>query len=341
KELRYKSSEKYITKLSEAISLYDNNYGIKENLYNLYNNLDLDDEQINSISSKIQDIYYDLDDNVNKLKDILSSFNSDDINVEYLEERLYLYSKLKRKHKTNTEGLLKIVDELKTKIALFEDKDRVIAQKDKEVKSALEELKVISIKLHESRVNAAISLTSQVIKESTDLLLNNINFDIEFNEVDYNSTGNDEIEFLVSLNKGEELKPLRNVASGGEISRLMLALKVVFAKLSNTDLLILDEIDTGVSGKVALAVGEKIAKISNDLQVLCITHLAPVAACADNHYLIYKEDNDTSTYTNVKLLNKDEIIEQLAIISNTSTDSKAIEAAKELYSSCQKLVNEN
>ena len=341
KENRYKSSEKYINSLTEAINLYDNNYGIKENLYNLFNNLNLDDETINSISSKIQDLYYELDENIDKLKDILSSFTDSDINIESLEERLYLYSKLKRKHKTDTEGLLKIRDNLKNKILLFEDKDRVLAEKEKQVNEELKIVKDLANKLHESRVKSSKELIKQVIKESNDLLLNNINFDISFNKSDLTYSGEDDIEFLVSLNKGEELKPLRNVASGGEISRLMLALKVVFAKLSNNDLLILDEIDTGVSGKVALAVGQKISKISKDLQVLCITHLAPVAACANHHYLIYKEDDNTSTYTNVRKLTSDEIIDQLAIISNTSTDTKAIEAAKELYASCQKLINEN
>lgn len=341
KEKRYKSSEKYINSLQEAISLYDNNYGIKENLYSLFNNLNIDDEDINQISSNIQDIYYDLDDNVSKLKDILSSFVDNDINIESIEERLYLYSKLKRKHKTDTEGLIKIKENLKNKILLYEDKDRVLSEKDTLVKTKLKDVEELANKLHENRIKASKDLTKSIIKESNDLLLNNINFDISFNKVDLTSNGFDDIEFLVSLNKGEELKPLRTVASGGEISRLMLALKVVFSKLSNTDLLILDEIDTGVSGKVALAVGKKISKISKDLQVLCITHLAPVAACSDTHYLIYKEDDNNSTYTNVRKLNKNEIIEQLAIISNTSTDKKAIEAAQELYNSCQKLVNEN
>lgn len=340
KEIRFKSSEKYINKLSEAINLYDNNYGIKENLYNLFNNLNLDDEDISKISSKIQDIYYELDENVSKLKDILSSFTDNDFNIESIEERLYLYSKLKRKHKTDTAGLLEIKENLKNKISIYEDKDRVLSEKLTQLNKKLENVKDLSNKLHNNRKNASKELINSVIKESNDLVLNNINFDINFNKADLSIKGEDDIEFLVSLNKGEELKPLRNVASGGEISRLMLALKVVFSKLSNTDLLILDEIDSGVSGKVALAVGEKISKISNDLQVLCISHLAPVAAFADSHYLIYKEDDDVSTYTNVRKLNNKETIEQLAIISNTSTDQKAIDAAEELYLTCQKKKNE-
>lgn len=340
KEKRYKSSEKYITCLSEAINLYDQNYGIKENLHSLVNTLNLDDEKVNEITSEIEDLSYKLDEQLDGLKNILASFNEDDLNIEYIEERLYLYSKLKRKHKTDTSGLLELMDELKSRISLFDDKDRVLAQKEIEVKKIKDQVITLATKLHETRIEAAKSLTKEVTKEATDLLLNNIVFKIGFNKVDLSSSGGDDVEFMVSMNKGENIKPLKEVASGGEISRLMLALKVVFSRLSSTDLLILDEIDTGVSGKVALAVGQKISKISKDLQVLCISHLAPVAACADNHYLIYKEDNDVSTYTNVRKLNSNEIIEQLAIISNTSTDKKALEAAKELYNSCQKLVNE-
>lgn len=341
KENRYKSVEKYIETINEAIELYDSNYGIKENLYKLFNCLNLNDEQVNAISSKIQDIYYNLDDEVSKLKSILSSFVDDDLNIEQIEERLFLYSKLKRKHKTDTVGLLDIQNKLQDKIDSFEKRDKVLSEKKVEVDAAEKELFNAATKLHDSRIEAAKLLTKSVTKEANDLLLNNIVYKIGFNRVDYSNTGFDDVEFMVSLNKGEDIKPLRNVASGGEISRLMLALKVVFARLSNTGLLILDEIDSGVSGRVALAVGKKVAKIAKDVQVLCISHLAPVAACANSHYLIYKEDNANSTTTNVKLLNNTEIIEQLAIISNTSTDTMAIAAAKELYETCQNTINEN
>ena len=341
KEKRYKSSEKYLASLNEAINLYDNNYGIKENLYNLFNNLNIDDEQIKNISSNIQDIYYNLDDNMNKLKSIYESFTEFDIDIDAIEERLYLYTKLKRKHKTDTQGLINLISSLETKISLFDDKDKVLEEKKKELDKIYSSLYSLAKKIHEQRLKSSKELIKNVVKHANDLLLNNICFDIKFNEIEANEYGIDDIEFLVSMNKGEDLKPLKSVASGGEVSRLLLALKVVFAKLSNTDLLILDEIDSGVSGKVALAVGEKIAKISRDVQVLCISHLAPVAACANHHFLIYKEDHNNVTSTNIKELNKDEIIEQLAIISNTSSDTKALAASKELYNNCQKLVNEN
>ena len=206
------------------------------------------------------------------------------------------------------------------------------AKMDKAYQEAFDKAK----KIHEIRQKSALKLEEKVIAEGKDLLLNNINFKINLNEADLNKNGIDDVEFLVSMNKGEQLKPLSSVASGGEVSRLMLALKTVFSALSSTRIMILDEIDTGVSGKVALSVGEKIAEIAKNIQVIVISHLSPVAACAKNQYLIYKQDNENSTYTDVIKLDYEQRIRQLAIISNTSEDESALKAAKELLDSCQK-----
>lgn len=340
-EKRFKSIEKYLNTLNESIGLFENDNGIKEKLYEVTNLLDIDDEEVNDVSNMIKELYYSLDDEFDRLKSILSKISDSDLNIEQIEERLYLYSKLKRKHKTDVSGLLEKQANLRNKLMLLENRDRVLADKKKLVDNSFNKARDLALSISKMRQSAAKKLEEAVLINTNDLLLNNLKFEISFNEIELNNNGLDEIEFLVSMNKGEELKPLKNVASGGEISRLMLALKVVFAKLSNTGLLILDEIDTGVSGRVALAIGEKIAKISKDVEVIAISHLAPVASCANSHYLIYKTDDETSTVTNVKKLNKDEIIEQLAIISNTSTDSSALKAAEELYLSSQSKVNEN
>lgn len=340
-EKRYKSLEKYITTLKESIGLFENDNGIKEKLYDVTNLLDIDDEEVGNVSSKIKDLYYSLDDEFDRLKDILNKISDADLNIEVIEERLYIYSKLKRKHKTDVLGLIEKQNKLRERLELLENRDKVLNDKYLEVTKAKKLAQDLANKLSQNRKEAAKKLEEAILLNTNDLLLNNLKFNISFKDIELTTSGLDDVEFLVSMNKGEELKPLKNVASGGEISRLMLALKVVFAKLSNTELLILDEIDTGVSGKVALAIGEKIAKISKDVQVITISHLAPVAACASSHYLIYKTDNETNTLTNVKKLNTDEIIEQLALISNTSTDVSALNAAKELYISSQNKVNEN
>ena len=147
--------------------------------------------------------------------------------------------------------------------------------------------------------------------------------------------GLDSVEFFISMNPGEPLKPLSNVASGGELSRLMLGLKTIFTNLTSLETIIFDEIDTGVSGSVALAIGKKMRKIGEQHQLFSITHLASVAACAKNHYVVEKIQSDNSTRTQVRQLNYDEIIESLAMISNNSLSESAKNAAKELYENAQ------
>lgn len=336
KEKKFKQAEKYLTNLNNAIDLFDGEAGIDEKLHDLIYLLDFDDEELMEIKSELSDIYYNLTDKIELIKNILKSFNEEDLNIEYIEERLFLYSKLKRKHKTDVEGLLKLKEELAEKIRFFEDSDMYIAQSKAKMDKAYQEAFDKAKKIHEIRQKSALKLEEKVIAEGKDLLLNNINFKINLNEADLNKNGIDDVEFLVSMNKGEQLKPLSSVASGGEVSRLMLALKTVFSALSSTRIMILDEIDTGVSGKVALSVGEKIAEIAKNIQVIVISHLSPVAACAKNQYLIYKQDNENSTYTDVIKLDYEQRISQLAIISNTSEDESALKAAKELLDSCQK-----
>lgn len=328
KEKRYKDSEKYINALNTAISIYEDDNSVKDRLNTLIKELNIDDESINQIQNNIENSYYSLNDEISKLKDILYSLTDSDVNIEYIEERLYLYSKLKRKHGLDTQGLINKRQELKDKLQFFEDKDLVLNEKLNAVNKAKNESLVIANRIHEIRVSNGSMLEKDIINQCNDLMLNNVNFKVSINTVELNKKGIDDIEFFISLNKGEELKPLKNVASGGEISRLMLALKTIFTKLSECSLVIFDEIDTGVSGKVALSMGKKMKTISKDVQTLSITHLAPVAACADNHYYIYKTDNSN---TRVKKLDYNERIEELANISSTEKTDNSISAAKELY----------
>ena len=193
-------------------------------------------------------------------------------------------------------------------------------------------------KIHEIRAEKAKALQEEVVRHANDLVLPNTVFEIVLNPVDLNSNGIDDVEFYVAMNKGEVPKPLKNAASGGEISRLMLALKAVFNAYSATSLAIFDEIDTGVSGKVALAIGQKIADIAKSTQVLCITHLAAVAACAKEHFYIYKNDEAGYTNTSVKQLNQDEIINELAMISTSENSKAALDAARQLYKTAQESV---
>lgn len=343
-EKLFKENEKYAQIYNEAYDLYNKDNGIKEQLYSLLQSINSIDDNLNdkvlSYKNKFEEDYYSLDENISQILLYLKSLIDNDLNIEAIEERLYIYNKLKRKHKCDTNGLITLKEELKAKIEAFEDRDKVLNEKLNEVNKSLESVNKIGEELSVSRRNNAKELERLILIETNELLLKNCKFEILINKVEPNNNGLDDVDFLVCMNKGEELKPLRNIASGGEVSRLMLALKSVFSKISSTDLLILDEIDTGVSGNVANVVGEKIAKISKNTQVLCISHLALVAAYADSHYLIYKEDDNVETTTKVRKLSTDDIIKELASMSSSDNNTKALAAASEIYNKAQKTKSE-
>ena len=334
-ENRFKQSEKYLSVLNSSLQMFDEDDGIDEKIGVLIKNLSINDEEILAVQSSLENHHYGIQEEINKLRQMLRSFSEDDFNIDQIEERLYLYSKLKRKHGKDVEGLLKLKNELSEKIHFYEDKDNVLNEKKAMMDKQYEEAYGLAMKIREIRKEKAINLEEEILKQTDDLMLNNVNFKVAFNETELSSKGIDDVEFFISLNKGEEIKPLRNVASGGEISRLMLALKVIFTSMSECGLVIFDEIDTGVSGKVSLAIGKKMKDISKDVQVLTITHLAAVAACAGSHFYIYKEDDLLSSNTRIKRLKEDEIIRELAMISSTSTTIDAINAARELYELAQ------
>lgn len=330
-EKKLKDKEKYTSLLDKSLSIYNDDGGLKENFYELINCLNIDDDSIINIKEQLNDLYYSLDEQMDKLDKFYASFNDEDYNIESIEERLYTYSKLSRKHKTDTKGLLLLLDDLRAKIASFEDRDRVLADKKKELDNAYSKAYDLAKEISNIRKDKAIELSKDIKQETSDLLLDNCVFEVNIADKDLSPTGIDDVEFLIAMNKGDTLKPLKNVASGGEMSRLLLALKAVFIRLSNTDLLILDEIDTGVSGKAGMLIGRKIAKIAKSCQILCISHLSMVAAYANSHYYIYKEDDNDKTCTRIKKLDEDGVIREIANISNSVVDDNSLAAARDLY----------
>lgn len=302
-------------------------YSAIRQLYRLSNN-----EKVSSYYEKFNSIYLDFIDLIDEFKKEFSNENIDYNRLDYLSDEITKINRLKRKF--NVVDLLKYKDNLATKIENINNYEIKRSILINQYNIAKEKAYLEAKKLSEIRKLHAIKLSNKVKEELNELYLSDASFNINFEEVEISKTGIDNVEFYMSANIGSPLKPLIKVASGGEASRIMLGLKSVFTSLSKVETIIFDEIDTGVSGKVALAMGKKMAKIAKSAQVLAITHLPQVAAMSDHHYYIYKVSDDNTTKTIVKPLNELEKEEEVArLLSGDNITKPFIVAAKELISS--------
>lgn len=355
--LRYQYNEIDVAnlKIGEDLEL-EEKHNIMMNSEKLKENLEEIDENINSnaieyISNsircleKIEDygeiyksklaelksIYYELQETARDLSSLKDEANFDEYERDEVERRLDIIFSLKRKYGNSIEEILEYKDKLAEEIEQIENVE-VINKKlrieQKEIESKMNNLCNL---MNEKREKYGIILSEKINNELKDLEMPNACFSIKIEkEASFNINGNDKIEFAISTNIGEESKELIKIASGGEMSRIMLAIKTVLADIDEVPILVFDEIDTGISGKAAKAVAEKMKIISNKHQTLCITHLPAIAAQGDNNFYIYKEVKNGKTRTNIKKLNEEETIFEIARISNGDITDVAIENAKEL-----------
>ena len=300
-------------KALEKIEYLDNNYSQKLNtLKSIYYDLQ---EVARDISNLREDMFFDEDERVN------------------IENRLDTIFSLKRKYGNTLEEILNYKDELYiriNKIENLEQHNNKLKQELKEIKFKMQEK---SKEINKIRKKNGIELEKKINSELYDLEMKNAKFSIkiEFSQNEqYNKNGLDEVEFLISTNTGEDFKPLTKIASGGEMSRIMLAIKNVLANVDIVPILVFDEIDTGISGVAAKSVGEKLKSISKMHQVLCVTHLANIAAKGDYNYFINKKVINNTTNTNIRLLNEDETINEIARIASGEITEIALNHAKEL-----------
>ena len=300
-------------KALEKIEYLDNNYSQKLNtLKSIYYDLQ---EVARDISNLREDMFFDEDERVN------------------IENRLDTIFSLKRKYGNTLEEILNYKDELYiriNKIENLEQHNNKLKQELKEIKFKMQEK---SKEINKVRKKNGIELEKKINSELYDLEMKNAKFSIkiELNQNEqYNKNGLDEVEFLISTNTGEDFKPLTKIASGGEMSRIMLAIKNVLANVDIVPTLVFDEIDTGISGVAAKSVGEKLKSISKMHQVLCVTHLANIAAKGDYNYFINKKVINNTTNTNIRLLNEDETINEIARIASGEITEIALNHAKEL-----------
>lgn len=290
-----------------------------------------DNPQYQNTYERMYDLYYNLIDLDDEIINEFNSTNFDEYRLNEIQEVFFKLNRLKRKYGQSIEAIKEAKEDLEMKVAAFNNRETYLNDLKKQLDIAYQETKSIAEQITRLRQSKAKEFTELVTKELKSLYLDKVVFKVDFKLVDFQKNGQDNVEFLISTNAGQTLKPLNKVASGGEMSRIMLAIKILSLSSSSVETIIFDEADTGVSGKVAESIGAKMKYISKQHQVLCITHLAQVAAFAKNHYLIQKSSNDNYTNVKIKELSYDQSINEIAkLISGKEVSQESINHAKKL-----------
>lgn len=315
-------SEKIMSSLSDAYQImgYEGNQGVCECI----SRVGYDLSEISDIDSKLSDLQkqiYDIDDMckglAREISDYIDEVNYEPQRVAEVEERLNLINHLKLKYGQSIEKILAYKGEKQAYLDSLNNYNLMREEAKTKLDKEMSELVVLCDKLSSLRKKYAIKLEETVVKALEDLNFLSVKFKINVSKKEnVSANGQDEVEFLISTNPGEEVKSLAKVASGGELSRIMLAIKSILAGEDEIDTMIFDEIDTGISGKTAQMVADKLMGISKEHQVICISHLAQIAAMADSHYLIEKNTDDESTETNIYRLSREDSIKELVRISS-------------------------
>lgn len=272
------------------------------------------DSRYEELSDSLTDIYYNLKDCSESISDLIDNLESDPKRLEEIEERLDLLNRLSRKYNCPCDELPEYAEKIQSRLdellGYDKNRDRLIA----DCKNAEVAAFTAANQLSDRRKDAARIFAKKVKFEMSFLNMPNVELVPEFEKIELSPDGIDRVEFLISANPGETPKPVAKIASGGELSRMMLAIKTVLADTDTVDTLIFDEVDTGISGSAAEKVGLKLKEVSENRQVLCVTHQAQIAALADSHYLIQKQVEQGRTFTSVVLLNRDGRKNELARI---------------------------
>lgn len=343
KILKLKNFDKIYSNLKEAYERMCNEYFNIDAIYDSYESVKSVvkyDESLKEICDNLDTSYSLASNSIETIKKILSNMEYDPDEFDELNKRQNEINNMCLKYHKDFDKLVDYVQELKFEIDLVSNYDELLDKTNKKLKNSFDILTRASKELTSYRKDLALKLSDEIVNECEELELPNTKFLVSFEDIDYSNylnkdifkdNGTDIIDFMVSLNLGEPLKPLSKVASGGEMSRIMLSFKAHYAKINQLSMMVFDEIDTGVSGHVAKEIAKKMKDITKYNQVLAITHLPQVAAYADNQLFIYKEELDGRTITHVKELdNKERIIEIAKMLSGETVSKYALETAKEM-----------
>lgn len=340
------NSENIIKTLSDALSSLDSDYygknSIIDELNNIYVNLtkiSKHSDELLSFSSIIESIIYQLQDLIREMRNYQDKVEYNPEKLRFLNERLDLINKLKRKYGKTIKEILEYRDKINKNLNVLLNCEKEIKEIRNKIQNYEYNMNVLCQELTRKRTCIANRFEKGITKELSEVNMPKVKFEVKIDKFDYfTQNGLDKIEFLISTNPSEPLKSLSKIVSGGEMSRIMLAFKSILAEIDKIPTLIFDEIDTGISGRTAQIVGEKITKISRNHQVICITHLPQIAALADSHYLINKKITDDKSITKIIKLNYDERVEELSrLLGGVNLTETTKQHAREMIEMSKKI----
>ncbi|MBU5454566.1 DNA repair protein RecN [Caproiciproducens sp. MSJ-32] len=332
------NAEKISLALNKSYSILDNYNegmsvieGISKVIYEL-SSVEKHLEKIKEKKDRLEEILYLLEEISRDIRDISSEIYYDEFELEKVNSRIYEISLYKKKYGESIEDILKYLNKLKLQYDELINSEEVIKKLEIQKNKIEEKMKELASKIHDVRVENALLLEEKIKYELSYIGMDKTDIKILIEQKeDFNERGFDEVSFMISTNPGEPLKSLEKVVSGGELSRIMLALKCVFIDKDKIPTLIFDEIDTGISGSIAKRVGEKMYQVATKHQVLCITHLPQIAALSDSHYFVSKKIENNKTFTQIKILTKEEKINEIAkMTSGDEISNLTIESASEM-----------
>lgn len=334
------SFEKISLRLKNALELLDENDGVSIKLHDSLKQLHFIDEivEIKKSTDELNELYYLLQDKIGELKIAFNSLSFDEDSFNSIQDRLFLINRLKKKYGKSIDAIFEQRESFIERINLIQHRQEILDELKLRLEVSYKAFYEKAILLSDYRKSQARGLKTAIIKEIQELYLDKAQFEIDFKETQPTIHGIDSVEFLISMNPGESLKPLIKVASGGELSRLMLGMKVIFNQLQRIETIIFDEIDSGVSGRVATAIGQKMSRLSKTAQVFSVTHLGQVAACSHSHYYVSKKQTANLTHTHIQELDEIGRINELSMISSGTLNPQSIKAAEELFRTNQSLI---
>ena len=327
------NSEKIAKNLSEAdMAIGENTIDIIGTAIRALEKIEDIDKRYQETVSNLKDSYYQIQEISRDISSYLEDVEFDEHEREEIETRLDTIYNLKRKYGNNIEEILKYADEVDKEIKKIENVEEYNNKLKKEQQQIQQQMSEIAQKISETRKLYAQNLNEKINQELMDLEMKNakINVKVDYKINEFFEDGKDQVEIFIKTNVGENENELTKIASGGEMSRIMLAIKKVLAEVDDMPIMIFDEIDTGISGKAAKSVASKLKSISKNHQILCISHLAAIAASADSNYFISKKVENERTYTSVKLLEEQEVLQEIARISSGEVNEVTLQYATEL-----------